>query len=172
MTESLTFTVLGRPQPAGSKRAFIHPSTRRPVVVDAAKQSRPWKQEVAGAAQTALTDLAPRLRGEPLFGRAPVELTITFYRQRPKDDYGRGRNASTLKSASNAYPISKPDTTKLLRAVEDALTSVLWIDDAQVVNQHVFKRYGTPERAEITVRPLPSTLADQHAEPETETRAA
>jgi Holliday junction resolvase RusA-like endonuclease len=83
--DAIKFTVLGRPQPAGSKRAFIHPSTRRPVVVDAAKESR---------------------------------------------------------------------------------------DDAQVVDQHVFKRYGTPERAEITVRALAPTVADQHAETETETQAA
>lgn len=37
--KELAFTVLGRPQPAGSKRAFVHPSTRRPVVVDAAKEA-------------------------------------------------------------------------------------------------------------------------------------
>lgn len=154
------------PQPAGSKRAFVHPSTRRPVVVDAAKQSRPWKQEVAGAAQAALNNA-----GMP-FPAGPVELTVTFYRQRPKGDYGRGRNAADLKGLANAYPVTKPDTTKLLRAVEDALTTVLWTDDAQVVDQHVFKRYGMPERAEITVRSLPPTVADHHAHSEMETQAA
>ena len=169
---AFNFTVLGRPQPAGSKTAFVHPKTKRAIVVDAAKGSRPWKQEVAGAAQAALVGLTSGLACDPPFGRDPVELTITFYRQRPKGDYGTGRNASALKPTANAYPISKPDTTKLLRAVEDALTSVLWSDDAQVVDQHVFKRYGTPERAEITVRALRTTVAEHDAQPETETRAA
>jgi Holliday junction resolvase RusA-like endonuclease len=163
---TLTFTVLGRPQPAGSKRPYLHPSTKRPVVVDAAKGSRPWKQEVAGAALAAL-------HGDPLpFPDGPIELTVTFYRQRPKGDYGTGKNATFVKASASAYPVSRPDTTKLLRAVEDALTSVIWSDDAQVVDQHVFKRYGTPERALITVRRLPAAVADHQSQPRTETRAA
>ena len=126
--------------------------------MDAAKGSRPWKQEVAGAGRLAAAE-AGFYAAVP-FGAGPVELTVTFFRQRPKGDYGTGRNTQLLKPTANAYPVSKPDTTKLLRAVEDALTSVLWRDDAQVVDQHVFKRYGTPERAEIEVRALPTTLAD------------
>lgn len=75
---------------------------------------------------------------------------------------GHGFSASAEQQAktraANAYPITKPDSTKLVRAVEDALTGVLWGDDAQVVDQHVFKRYGVPERAEIEVRSMDRTV--------------
>jgi Holliday junction resolvase RusA-like endonuclease len=37
---------------------------------------------------------------------------------------------------------TKPDTTKLLRATEDALRGIAWADDNQVCEQHAFKLYG------------------------------
>lgn len=142
MGEMIRFTVLGRPQPAGSKRGFQHPHAGRIVVVDDAKWSRPWKQEVASTA------LAYR-PAELLAG--PLVLELTFYVARPRGHYGTGRNAARLRPSAPAFPTTKPDATKLLRAVEDALTGVIWRDDAQVVDQHVYKRYGTPERVEIMV---------------------
>lgn len=155
------FSVIGRPQPAGSKRAFRHPSTGRIIVTDASAKSKPWKQEVAETARGVLRERHGIDAGPPFTG--PVELVVTFYRQRPRGDYGTGRNSDVLKPGASAYPVSKPDTTKLLRGVEDALTSVLWRDDAQVVDQHVYKRYGTPERAEIEVRAKHVTVGSLEA---------
>ena len=40
---------------------------------------------------------------------------------------------------------------KLTRAVEDALTGLVWRDDAQVVDEVLSKRYGAPERVEVRV---------------------
>ena len=54
----------------------------------------------------------------------------------------------------------RPDATKLVRAVEDALTGLVWRDDAQVVIQTVRKRYGHPERAEIFVQEINVMLPD------------
>lgn len=51
-----------------------------------------------------------------------------------------------------AYPITTPDLTKIVRATEDALLDVVYDDDARVVTQHNDKRYGDPERVEITIR--------------------
>lgn len=149
MRRSIAFVVLGRAQPAGSKRAFPHASTGRVVVVDDAKGSRPWKQEVAGAALAALGD-CPR---PPFVG--PLALYVSIYVARPKSHYGTGRNAAVLRPTAPAWPATKPDTTKLVRALEDALTSVLWRDDAQVVQQFAEKRFGSPERCELLVRSVP-----------------
>jgi Holliday junction resolvase RusA-like endonuclease len=40
---------------------------------------------------------------------------------------------------------------KLARAVEDALTGVVWRDDAEIVAEGLAKLYGTPERVEISI---------------------
>jgi Holliday junction resolvase RusA-like endonuclease len=143
---ALAFVVLGRPQPAGSKRAF--PIRRAGkvtgvAVVDDAKRSAPWKDSVAAAANMA------HAGGPPLLG--PLELTVDFYLARPAGHYGTGRNHERVKPSSPAFPAVRPDATKLVRAVEDALTGLVWRDDAQVVVQAVRKRYGTPERAEVTI---------------------
>jgi Holliday junction resolvase RusA-like endonuclease len=137
----ISFTVYGRPQPAGSKRAFKLPSGQT-VVTDANKNAKPWKQEVASAA-AGLTD-------ELLQG--PLDLEVVFYLQRPRGHFGQGRNAGIIKPSAPEFPTTKPDATKMLRAIEDALTGVLWRDDAQIVRQVVEKRYGAPERAEIAIR--------------------
>lgn len=141
---SVSLTVLGRPQPAGSKRAFQNKHTGRVQVVDASKGSRPWKQQVAGEASSQAPEMLD----------GPLRLDVTFVLARPKGHFGSGRNAAEIKPSAPPYPATRPDTTKLLRAVEDALTGIVWRDDAQVVEQAARKVYGAPERCEITVEAL------------------
>lgn len=138
----LEFTVLGVPQPAGSKKAFAHRTTGRIVVTDAAKNSRPWKNTVAAEAILARN-------GELLQG--PLALTVHFYFPRPK---GHHNAKGVVRPSAPQWPAVRPDTTKLLRAVEDACNQILWRDDAQIVHQTAVKRYGEPARAEITIQPL------------------
>jgi Holliday junction resolvase RusA-like endonuclease len=47
------------------------------------------------------------------------------------------------------YPTSRPDLLKHIRALEDALTGVVWRDDSQIIEQHLEKRWGV--RAQTTV---------------------
>jgi len=150
MTDPLSFVVLGRPQPAGSKRGIPirrgGELTGRVAVVDDAKHSRSWKHDVAVVARQAVGG-APVMEG-------PLELDVVFVVARPKGHYGTGRNLRQVGASAPALPTVKPDVTKLLRAVEDALTGILWRDDAQVVDQRARKVYGWPERCEVTIRPL------------------
>lgn len=143
----VAFTVLGRPQPAGSKRAFRHAKSSRVIVVDDNPKSKPWKQEIAGAARNAVGPVDDVMRG-------PLVLEARFILARPKGHYGTGRNAGTVKASAPRFPTTKPDTTKLLRCLEDALTGVVWHDDAQIVAQYAWKEYGAPERCEIVIRDL------------------
>lgn len=150
MTDKLEFTVIGKPQPAGSKRAF--PIRRGGRVVGVAttddnKRSKPWQAIVSSAALDALAE------GEQL--RGPLLLKIDFYLARPAGHYGTGRNAGTVRSSAPTFPVTRPDATKLVRGIEDALTGIAWRDDAQVVSQLVRKLYGTPERAEVLVAAIP-----------------
>jgi Holliday junction resolvase RusA-like endonuclease len=134
---SLAFTVYGLAQPAGSKRAFIVGG--RAHVTDANRKSRPWKEQVALAAGQAMQARA-LLNG-------PVEVRFTFYRPRPAGHFGK----RGLKPSSPAFPATKPDLLKLARGVEDAMTGVIYRDDAQIVTEHLAKVFGEPARIEITV---------------------
>lgn len=146
----IAFTVDGVAAPAGSKRAFAHRTTGRIVVTDDSKRSRPWKQQVAATAAAAMD--GPLLAG-------PLELVVTFTMPRPKGHFGQGANAARVKPAAPAFPIVKPDVTKLVRAVEDALTGVVWRDDAQVIAQHAHKVYGETAKCEVEVLSLEAVPA-------------
>ena len=137
MTE-ITFTVYGKAQPAGSKTPG-RTKDGRMFVRDSARKGAPWRRQVAQAAGEAMN-------GTGLLD-GPLSLTVRFWVPRPKGHYGvRG-----LRPSAPPYPAVRPDVTKLLRAVEDALTGIVWRDDAQVIFQHALKGYGEPARAEVEV---------------------
>jgi Holliday junction resolvase RusA-like endonuclease len=144
---AIAFTVFGNAVPAGSKTTG-HTNQGRTFVRDSSgHRGKDWRRNVAQEAGVAMH------RRHLLDG--PLELHVVFYVPRPKGHYGSGRNAGVVKSAAPAYPTVKPDVTKLLRAVEDACTGVVWRDDAQVVTQHAQKRYGEPARCVVAVAPAP-----------------
>lgn len=140
----LAFTVYGDAKAAGSKRGFKS-KTGRVVIVDANKNSKPWKQEVAAAAAEAM-----REAGLPLFTDAVIA-TFTFYRVRPAGHYGK----NGLLASARPYPSIAPDSLKLARGVEDAMTGIVWKDDSLIVEEHLFKHYGEPARVEIAVTLAP-----------------
>ena len=144
----LRFSVLGHSQPAGSKRAFARAG--KVAVVDDNPRSTDWKQEVRGAAGLAMWDA--NLAGDLIDG--PLLLVAEFVLARPQGHFGTGRNRKRVRPSAPLHPAVRPDTTKLLRAVEDALTGVVWRDDAQIVTQHATKRYGAPERVDVIVKTL------------------
>lgn len=147
---TLSFAVHGTPEPAGSKRAFIVNKGKpweRAIVTDANKNAAGWKDQVAQEAGLAM-------RGQPLF-RVPLLLQLTFLVRRPKGHYGTGRNAGVLKPGADTWPAKKPDVLKLARGVEDALSGVVYGDDAQIVRELLEKRYTEgAEGVEITVMAL------------------
>jgi Holliday junction resolvase RusA-like endonuclease len=151
---ALSFTVLGRPQPAGSKSAFAIRKGGRPTgriaVRDSNPNAKPWQAHVAAEAADAID-------GRPLQG--PLELTLIVWLARPQGHYGSGRNFNRVRPSAPVWPAVRPDLTKYIRAIEDALNGLLWRDDAQVVVQQARKEYGWPERAEIEVRELEAEAA-------------
>lgn len=142
----LLFEVLGHPEPAGSKTAFRNPHTGIVNVVDANRKAKPWQAVVAAAGQQAMSGRV-QLTG-------PLHVEMTFMVRRPKGHYGSGRNSSQIKPSAPAYPIVKPDVLKLARGVEDALTGVVWRDDALIVREGLSKVYAEPEGVLIGVRQL------------------
>ncbi len=141
----LTFTVLGKPEPAGSKRIVpIMGKGRVPTgryrVVDDNPAGEGWRKLVVKAAERARGEAPAGMFLGPLEGA--VRVTMSFYVARPKGHFGTGRNAACLKPSAPPVPIVRPDSLKLARGTEDALTGVIWKDDAQVTDLVVHKRYA------------------------------
>ncbi len=141
----IDFFVPGKPEPGGSKTAFYNRKIGRALMVDANKNVGAWKQTVKVFAMKAYA-------GVPFIG--PLNVECTFHVQRPAGHYGTGKNADSVKPSAPTYPVVKPDATKLWRSTEDALTGILWRDDAQIVDQLICKRYGDNPGAYIIVRTL------------------
>jgi Holliday junction resolvase RusA-like endonuclease len=151
---SIHFFVPGTPRPGGSKRAFTNKKTGKAMIVDACKKNPEWRADVK--------DFAMRVHTGALLD-GPLYLEVIFYVQRPKGHFGSGKNASVLKQGAPVFPTPKPDCTKLVRALEDALTGVVWKDDAQIVTQLIKKRYvSTAETEDGSLRVGASVLIESY----------
>lgn len=115
----LELFVAGRPAPQGSKR---HIGGGR--LVESSTALAPWRTTVAWHA-------AQVWRAAPLDG--PLQVRAEFVLPRPK---------SLPKRLPTPPHTKKPDVDKLIRAVMDALTGVVWRDDSQVIDLHPTKRYA------------------------------
>lgn len=146
--------VRGLPKPAGSKRVFLvgKGADRRPVVTDDCAKGRDWRATVQHA-------IAAVYRGDPLTG--PLRVAFHFTVPRPAGHVGR---RGLLPSAPE-YPARRPDVTKLIRAVEDAATGLLWVDDAQIVSQTAVKRYGPSVGVLIHCRRLERQASEEEGKP-------
>lgn len=157
----IEFTVWGQAQPAGSKTAqvirrkggaIVMTADGRPLTAtrDSCPKSRPWKNQVAAVAREHYS--GPLLTGA-------VMLDVWFEFPRPKGHYGTGRNAEQLKQSAPTYHLQKPDALKLTRAVEDALTGVIWRDDCQIVDEVIHKGWGDAASCRVRIITLP---AEEH----------
>ena len=148
----ITFFVPGIPKTAGSKRGIPiyrgkkgHKQfTSKVVVVEDCKKSADWRGDVIKFATEAIKGI-----GAPITG--PVSLEVCFCFTRPKSHYGTGRNKKTIKPSAPTCHTKKPDITKLLRAVEDALTGIVCGDDSQIIRQLATKDYASVNGADIEI---------------------
>lgn len=113
----LTIDVAGEPASQGS-HSVIH---GRIVQVNSAKHKR-WRNAVAFAALDLVTD------GWELLDE-PLELSVIFYLPRPK-------------TATREFPAVMPDVDKLLRAVFDSLSGVIYVDDSRIIRATAQKLYA------------------------------
>lgn len=129
--------VPGLPVPQGRPRAFKLPTGQIRMYDPLA--SRSWKMIVR--------DHVARVRPDRPYAEA-VRLTVQFLLPRPKSLPKRVREHT-----------KRPDCGNLLKAVEDALSAIVYVDDAQIVELHVAKVYaGLPWSETPGVRILVETL--------------
>lgn len=133
--------------PAGSKTR-----TKYGIREDGSKQNlankAAWRERAAACGADARTkaglDLIPV--------HVPIAVTFEFRIPRPK--YHSAKRGGLKPQYADIMPTSDPDTTKLIRSIEDGLTGIIWDDDAGIVVQHASKRYadpGEPTGCRVTV---------------------
>lgn len=139
------FTAYSRPEPMGSMKGFVLPgkggAKPRAILTSNNPKMKPYRQELT---HTAMVAVAQKGLFSPIAEKhVPVSIVVDFYFARP---------ASIPKKRVEI--VVKPDMDKLCRATFDALTGILYADDAQIVDLSARKHYGTPERVEISMTVL------------------
>lgn len=133
--EVFEFRVIGTPQQRGSKQAHARydkqgkPITKDGRVLTFAKDDNPKSKAWMDSVRTTAAEYC----GSRDLLAGPLILSVMFQFSRPSSHYGTGRNEGVLKASAPQHKESTPDLSKLLRALEDALTGVVWRDDRQVV---------------------------------------
>lgn len=153
----IEFTFYGQQYTAGSKQTFpvVDKKTGQVVrtksgrLLTRAKHANPktelWMAQVA-------SESAKAYQGPLLTGA--IKLTIVFIRPRPQGHYGTGRNEGKLKESAPPFLTTTPDTLKLGRAIEDACTGILWVDDSQIVHHTLTKQFGSRYTTTVRVESL------------------
>lgn len=134
--DSIRFTVAGAPQGKGRprfSRATGHAYTP--------EKTRSYEGVIRYAAQQAMGDAAPF--------DGPVTLEISAFFDVPRS-WSRKRRASALDG--RVSPTSRPDLTNIEKAVEDAINTVVFRDDAQIVAKHSTKSFADVPRLEVAVK--------------------
>jgi crossover junction endodeoxyribonuclease RusA len=125
--ESVSFSVIGVPVPKGSLTRMPNGAMLPAGSRDSRERASTWRYDVQAAAQDAM-------HGRPLF-LAAIRLSVDVSLPYPQ--------TLIRKYQHGWWPhIKKPDVDKLLRAVMDHLTGIVWKDDAQVIACMVNKRYA------------------------------
>jgi crossover junction endodeoxyribonuclease RusA len=124
--------VPGTPRPQGSKKSL---GPRR--MVESSIHVGPWRERVAWFSVQELADVSPIDR------LIPVVTWVEFVMPRP----------SSAPKKSTPPAIRQPDLDKCLRAINDALTGIAWVDDAQVVDTRTSKRIAEiDEQSGVRIR--------------------
>lgn len=146
MSTAPDFFVRGTPAPGGSKDVHFPRDARGrfyirngwPVyhIVDSGKGNKEWRRDVARAATIAMNGAQPF--------RGPLRMVVEFLMPRPKSHHQGNDRERPLTARAPAMHIQAPDASKLLRSTEDAMTGIVYADDAQIVQHATSKRWAEP----------------------------
>lgn len=137
--KEFAFLISGEPVPQGRPR-FV--SRGKFVQTYDPKKSKDYKKLVKQQVKAQFHD-------EILSGALNVELKV--YRPIQKSITKRER---ALRLSGAHRPVIKGDIDNYFKAVTDACTGLIWVDDAQIVSTRSNKYYSGSPRVELTVREL------------------
>lgn len=130
----LVFACTGVPRPQGSKKLVRDKRSGKTRMIDVRPDAlEKWRDAVGWAAK-----LVRQPGAKLLAGPLRVELEFRFLITKPER---MGEPHS-----------QKPDVDKLIRAVLDSLTGIVWVDDCQVVSVAATKRWSSLPGVEVEIR--------------------
>ena len=142
MSETVTlhfpFAPIGKGRPRISTRGgFVRNITP--------EKTRAYEKAIADSARVQLG-----MRFEPWTG--PVALAASFYMPIPKRM--KCPDPDNVRARMAMFHAKKPDMSNILKALEDALNGILWVDDSQIAHANIGKRYSTSPRIEVQATQL------------------
>lgn len=143
MSSVVTFFVHGRPVTQGSKVAGINKKTGMAFMKESTGDRLAfWRIKVEHEAREVM-----KAKGLELF-EGPVSLHVSFFLSRAK---------SLPRRITDPVAPMSGDLDKYVRAVGDAMTGAVYVDDCQITHVSATKSYGEPDKigARITVRGMP-----------------
>jgi Holliday junction resolvase RusA-like endonuclease len=144
----VTVVVSGEPTAKGRPRA-----TRRGFVYTPAKTRR-YEAHARLAAQFAMGNRPPI--------EAPVRLELLVELPIPSSWSMRRRAAAVT---GDIVPTSRPDVDNFLKAIFDAITNIVVVDDAQIVDVCATKKFSIAPKMVATVFPLAAVSSNRRARP-------
>lgn len=134
MSEPVTITLQGAPRGKGRPR-FGQGRAYTDAATKAYEAALAWaaKQEMGGR--------------EPFAG--PVQVTIGAFMEIPMS-WSRARHQEAI--TGQRRPMTKPDADNIVKAALDAMNGIVFIDDKQVVEVGVIKKYSVQPALVVTVR--------------------
>lgn len=130
----------GEPTGKGRPRAF---RAGNGVRMFTPEKTRSFEQLVTAEARKAMAGREVLI--------CPVELRLHLVCSVPAS-WSKKKRAQAL--AGEILPAKKPDIDNVVKAVCDAFNAIVWLDDVQVVDLVVRKRYGEEPLVEATITPL------------------
>jgi Holliday junction resolvase RusA-like endonuclease len=122
----LEFEINKKPVPQARPRFYVrHHGLKHFVGAYDPAKCKTYKEFVAWHAKIIAVKKGLR---EPVKG--PIAISLTFR---------MGENGK------EGFHTKRPDLDNLAKAVKDALKGVIYADDSQIVEAHLFKRYGEPQ---------------------------
>lgn len=124
------------PRPQGSKR-----HVGNGIMLESSKHVANWRAFARLCAVQAMQGSEIAAKGKP------VTVIVRFYFDRPQKHF----NTKGLKTDAPSQHTNKPDADKLLRALLDSMTGVVFTDDSQACDITVVKQYNKAAHAQVVV---------------------
>lgn len=132
----IEYSIEGIPRPQGSKR-----HVGGGIMLESSKYVKEWRAFARMKAVEAMQG------NERIEKPVPVSLVVNFVFDRPLKHFTK---KGLRPEAPNCHT-SKPDVDKLLRALLDSMSGVVFVDDGQVASLAVSKRYGKAPTTRVSV---------------------
>lgn len=136
----VNFTVPGEPVGKGRPRAA---KRGKNITLYTPEKTANYENLVALAAQKAMLC-------KPLF-KGALRMRLHIFTA-PPQSWSQKKRAQALRG--EILPTTKPDLDNVLKAVADACNNVVFVDDKQIVEVYVAKRYSELPRAIVFVEAL------------------